>query len=647
MTEFDRGGEAVQERGQAALLLFGSQSYHNIAQAIETLGADVAVLPGDTPIEELQEFDIVLLSGSNTSVTDEDITNPDPRLFTEEFEPPVVGICWGMQKMVQASGGQIVSGSGTGEYGPTKVMIMDGGQNGGVFEGMEEADFVMSHGDYVPLDGVSDGFRLLAKTDHSVSAVINDQLRQVGFQFHPELSGALGIGVFRNVLKWAGVKLDPRPERLVETVVNRISDETAADDHLLIALSGGIDSAAVTAAAGHSTVPKDRIHVVHMDTGTMRTFNGVPESTQVLEAARAQGLEPGFIDLRDEDIFNMPIRVEGNNGKDLGEHVLSETVDPVMKRLIFSAIYAHYLQDYSVGLGLDPETTKLVQGTLYPDVVESGAKGGATIKPHHNVTPFFQRLEEMGQLISPADTMLKPHMRKIGKELGLPPEIYLRHPFPGPGLIVRILCAVEPDLPDNAQEIYERAQEMVGDDFSVGLLPVRTVGQEGDERSYAHAISLTGERDWQQMRHLGGQVTSELAGIINRFIYFNGPKIEGVVPDITKTHVTAQTVAQLQAIDDKANRALEARGVHQVTDQIPIGLFPLPFGQAGDRSVVIRGFLTPESSAFISGEAAIPGKGGFEEQALDEAFEIVLAQPGISRVGYDLTSKPPGTTEFE
>ena len=412
-------------------------------------------------------------------------------------------------------------------------------------------------------------------------------------------------------------------------------------------MSGGIDSFAVTGAAGRTTVPKERIHVVHMDTATMRTFNGVPESEQVLEAARKQGLEPGFIDLRDKDIFNMPIRVEGKDGADLGEHVLSETIDPVMKRLVFSALYAHFLEEHLRDLELDPEHTKLVQGTLYPDVVESGAKGGATIKPHHNVSPFFQRLNDEGRLINPADTMLKPQMREIGRQLGLPPEIYERHPFPGPGLVVRILCAVEPDLPNNAEEVVGKAEEIVGDDFGVALLPVRTVGQKGDERSYAHAISLTGEKDWQRMQALGRQVTGKLAGEVNRVIYFDGPPIDGVVSDVTETFVTAERVAELQDIDDKVNRILESFNVDKVTQQIPIGLFPLPFGEPGNRSVVIRGFLTPESSAYISGEAALPGQGGFIEEAYEEAVKAIHQKPNISRVGYDLTDKPPGTTEFE
>jgi GMP synthase (glutamine-hydrolysing) len=304
------------------------------------------------------------------------------------------------------------------------------------------------------------------------------------------------------------------------------------------------------------------------------------------------------------------------------------------------------LHDY--GLAHD---TVLAQGTLRPDLIESGSHLASakadTIKTHHNDTEEVRKLRKKGLVVEPLQQLYKDQVRVMGRRLGLPPEIVDRHPFPGPGLGVRILCLEKPyRLPDHDQlqaGLDSFVIENGYDEYSATLLPVRTVGVQGDGRSYKYLAGLQGPANWDRL----GELTSIIPNnnhAINRVCYVFGEPIDRTNLGITPTYLTKESVDQIRHADAIVTRVLRAYDLMGDISQMPVVLFPANFGIAGSHSVGLRPFLTPD---FMTGDAAKPGK-DFPEVALIEMVDKILEDvPGISRVVLDLTSKPPGTTEWE
>jgi len=309
------------------------------------------------------------------------------------------------------------------------------------------------------------------------------------------------------------------------------------------------------------------------------------------------------------------------------------------------------------------------------------------IKTHHNDTELVRVLRDAGRVVEPLRDYHKDEVRELGKNLGLPKDLVWRQPFPGPGLAIRILCAESAFMDDsfavtnsilhllvnfgirNQQEngfnelgLIELAKEAKDrvcllvkhlgveerlnnvKNIAATLVPIQTVGVQGDGRSYSYLAALSGEADWDELFFLA-KLIPKICHNINRIVYVFGNKVAGPVTNITPTRLTSEVVNLLQEADDAANAILIKYGLIRTLSQVPIVLFPVTFGDVGEvsHSVAIRTFITND---FMTGVPAVPGI-DFGMWCLEEMVSAVAVIKGISRVVYDLTSKPPGTTEWE
>ncbi len=499
------------------VLDYGSQYTLLIARRLRELGVYTEVWPYDDRRldEALAVGEVpargVIMSGGPASVADPEA--PELREGLLELGCPVLGICYGMQLIADACGGRVESVEAA-EYGRTPIEI---GATSGLFEGFEHGEAVdvwMSHGDTVT--DLPEGFERLATSTREVVAAIGDADRGLyGLQFHPEVThtedGNRILSNFADVL--CGCGGDWQIEDLLERSVERIRERVGDDERVICGLSGGVDSS-VVAAMVHRAVG-DRLTCVLVDNGLLRHR----------EAGKVRSVF--------EDHFGIDLRVV--EAQEQFVDGLASVTDPEEKRNIIGETFIRIFEEEAGELD---DVTYLAQGTLYPDVIESTSTGGpsATIKSHHNVGGLPERLGF--ELIEPLRELFKDEVRALGRTLGLPADMVDRHPFPGPGLAVRIMGEVTPErleIVRRADHVFiealrrEELYNAVWQAFAV-LLPVQTVGVMGDERTYDRAVALravtsrdgmTADRAHLPMSFLG-EVSDEIINRVdgvNRVVY--------------------------------------------------------------------------------------------------------------------------------
>ncbi len=490
------------------VLDFGSQYTRLIARRLRELRAFSLILPGDTPWEEIAKHrpQAIILSGGPRSVYEEDAPRPDPSLW--EAGLPLLGICYGMQLLAQAYGGK-VERAGRAEYGKALLTAHEGP----LFRGLGgEVQVWMSHQDAVT--ELPPGFKVAARTEENpVAAIEGKDGRTFGVQFHPEVAHTpKGMQILENFLEVAGVRRDWTPEHILEGLLRGVQ-ERVGGERVLLAVSGGVDSSTLALLLAKSGVDHLAVFVDH---GLLR----LGEREEVEGALRALGVNLLVVDAKARFL-----------------KALKGVEDPEEKRRRIGHTFVEVFREVARSQG---PFRFLAQGTLYPDVIESaGEKGAAKIKSHHNVGGLP---EDLGfELLEPFRLLFKDEVRELALLLGLPDPLRLRHPFPGPGLAVRILGEVT----EERLEILRRADDLftsllkewglydqVAQALAV-LTPLRSVGVAGDERRYGHVLALRAVTTEDFMTADWARLPLEFLDEAARRITQKVPEVGRVVYDIT------------------------------------------------------------------------------------------------------------------
>ena len=503
------------------VLDFGSQYTQLIARRVREAGVYCEILPHDVDPARIDRFAArgIILSGGPESVVDSASVRAPARVF--EIGVPVLGICYGMQTMATQLGGRVET-SARREFGHAELQVAG---SGALLEGISETerpdaqrlDVWMSHGDRV-LE-MPPGFHLMASTGNCPIAAIADESRGFyGLQFHPEVTHTPGGRKIldRFVHAICGCRSLWPASSIIDDAVARIRDRVG-EDRVLLALSGGVDSS-VVAALLHRAIG-DRLTAIFVDTGLLR----LGEGDQVMATlARHLGVHVVRVDAGPRFLA-----------------ALEGVSDPERKRKIIGNLFIEIFEEAA---GRERGIEWLAQGTIYPDVIESAGAGSAkahVIKSHHNVGGLPRRMRL--RLVEPLRELFKDEVRAIGEVLGLPHEMIHRHPFPGPGLGVRILGEIRPRFVDTLRradaifieelrrhEWYERVSQA----FAV-YLPVRSVGVMGDARRYEHVIALRAVETVDFMTARWAQLPYALLDTVSRRIINEVPGVSRVTYDIS------------------------------------------------------------------------------------------------------------------
>nr|CCC48845.1 putative GMP synthase, fragment [Trypanosoma vivax Y486] len=575
----------------------GSQYGKVIDRKVRELRVETRILPLNTPTAVLRDdpaIKAVIISGGPNSIHDVDAPAYNSDLF--ELGKPLLGICYGMQLLARFFDGRVGQAE-VREDGQDEVSV---DTTSPLFNGLTTTEKVLlTHGDSIIDPGVH--LKVTARSSAGIIAALqHKELPLFGVQFHPEVDlTEKGVHILKNFLTLSGCQFSYTIEDREELALRMIRERTAG---------------------------------------------GFAQASTEMPAKRG--------------------REAYRTGK------LCEVTEPEEKRVIIGNTFMSVCDAVMKEMNLDVNNLLLAQGTLRPDLIESGSvyasKVADAIKTHHNDTGIVRQLREKGRIIEPLCDYHKDEVRVLGERLGIPHHLVNRQPFPGPGLAIRTLCSNgELQKGDDYEMTEQIVQQVCAGTLSNDvmkplsellrtlrpapcLLPVRTVGVQGDARTYAYAVALSighfpQKEEWEQLGRLALAIP-KVSQHINRVVFMFGERRTAAPQSVTRTTLTLPVLEKLRTADNIVNSVLLKHNLVRRLSQVPVVLLPLSFEEKGSLSIVIRTFITND---FMTGVPALPGSPIMPLDALKEMLEALEALDFVSRVMYDLTAKPPGTTEWE
>ncbi|MDE5615109.1 MAG: glutamine-hydrolyzing GMP synthase [Treponemataceae bacterium] len=628
----------AHEREKIVVLDFGSQYAHLIAKRLRMLGYYSEIALPSVPTETLgQNVKGIILSGGPASVYDADIPECNPAIF--DLPVPILGLCYGHHLMAQHYGGS-VGKAAVGEFGFAQLTKTDAGKSSPLLAGVSDTTQVwMSHQDGIL--SLGPGFEVAGTTKDCPFAAVQDLTRKrFSLQCHCEVKDTPeGTTIFANFARLCGMERNWDEDTVLNHILASITHD-AGDKNVLLFLSGGVDST-VAFALLNKALGQERVLGLHIDNGFMRKN----ESADVQKAYRAHGFTNFIVE-------------------DAGEGFLAAVrglTDPQKKRMAVGEHFIAVRNEVVARQHLDESRWMLAQGTLYPDIIESGGtKNSKTIKTHHNRVAGIQALLEQGLIIEPLKDLYKDEVRAIGKKLGLSDDLVMRHPFPGPGLSINVLCTDGTISETDKAEMKQAQTELDAVAFTqfcehctqtlrCSVLPVRSVGVQGDFRTYRFPAVLTFRAEengfyhlpkkWEKLEAASSAVTNS-ARYINRCVVtlWKNPRAKDEDFRLQEGYCDKRRLDQTRDADDIVLTALRQSGWYgKIFQHLTIHL---PFATAAERcSFVLRPVCSED--VMTARFAQLP------QDVLMPIVAKIAALPYVDAIFYDVTNKPPATFGWE
>lgn len=606
-------------KSQIVILDFGSQYTHLITRRIRQLGVLSKIYSPDIDIKLLRDVKGIILSGGPQSVHDKTAIQYNRRIFALNI--PILGLCYGHQLIAHNFGGDIKAGR-IREYGFANLKKV---KNNPLFTGLKNKEKVwMSHGDTI--SRLPNGFEIICSTDNcKAAAIVNSKKNIYGLQFHPEVTHTEhGMIILKNFVfnicksekNWS---MEKHWKQLVQDIKKKVGNK-----NVFLLVSGGVDSS-VCFALLEKILGKRKVFGLHIDNGFMR----MNESKKVKESLA----KAGFNDLYIVNASDKFLKAEKG------------IINSEQKRKIIGKTFLEVKDEVMKRQGMNSKDWILAQGTIYPDIIESGAtKNADRIKTHHNRVEQVLKLMKLGALVEPLAELYKDEVRQIGKRLKLPSSIISRYPFPGPGLAIRTLCSDGKGKVKNEGLLNNRLHKIISKKLKAKVLPLRSVGVQGDVRTYRNPVLIYGSADWKTLNDLSIEITNQFSKI-NRVVYLVYPKkINLNKLEIKQAYLTKYRLDLLRKVDDIITKKIKKYKIYKDIWQFPIILAPLSLGKGEfskklGESIILR--------PIQSKEAMTVNFYKMQKFILNSIIKKISKIPSIDLILYDITNKPPGTIEWE
>ena len=624
-------------RSKIVVLDFGSQYAHLIAKRFRMLGYYSEIALPSTDLSVFENCKGIVFSGGPSSVYEENIPDFNEKIL--ELDIPILGLCYGHQLIAKCYGGNVGKAE-VGEFGFAELHL-NSEVKSPLFEGIEPVQQVwMSHQDGVL--SLGDGFEVVGSTkDCPYAAVQNLSKKRFSLQCHCEVKDTpCGNQIFENFAHYCKMERNWDQDTVLNVILEGIKKD-AAGRNVLLFLSGGVDST-ITFALLNKALGQDRVLGLHIDNGFMRKN----ESANVAEAYKKFGFTNFIVEDASESFLK----------------AISGLTDPQKKRMAVGENFITVRNEVVAKQHLDENQWLLAQGTLYPDIIESGGtKNSKTIKTHHNRVDGIQKLIAKGLIIEPIKDLYKDEVRAIGKKLGLSDELVMRHPFPGPGLSINVLCNDGKSWTEKDEEEFKLAQkeldEVVLDQFCPNctqslkrsVLPVRSVGVQGDFRTYRFPAVLTFADDGNGFYHLPKireKVENASSSITNSAKYLNrtiiklyqNPNCKDQDFTLREGYCDKRRLDQLREVDNIVLTELHKSGwYNKIFQHLTIDL---PYATRQDHASFV---LRP-----VCSEDVMTARFAWiDKDVMDSILKQIAKLDFVDAVFFDATNKPPATFGWE